>query len=279
MLDTARNLTRDHAAVNIERMISVNPLPALKDNYIWLLQDEHGRAAVVDPGEPEPVFNALASNALELAAILVTHHHWDHTGGIQALLERTKVPVYGPAGERTPVAGLTRALQDGDRIEVLGETYEIIEIPGHTLGHIAYYGSGRLFSGDTLFSAGCGRVFEGQPAQMLDSLSRLASLPGSTQLYCGHEYTESNLSFASAVEPDNGDISAYLERVRSARGRGEPSLPSTLDLELRVNPFLRCREASVAKAAASHTGRELPTPAEVFAAVRGWKDHFRTSTA
>lgn len=261
-------------------MISIIPLPALNDNYIWLLRNEHGQAAVVDPGEAEPVLNALGAHALDLAAILITHHHWDHTGGIPALLAHRPVPVYGPAGERSPITGLSHALDDGDRIEVLGETFSAITIPGHTLGHIAYYSTaGTLFSGDTLFSAGCGRVFEGQPAQMLASLSRLAALPASTRVYCGHEYTLSNLEFARAVEPDNDDIAAYRERARDARNQGKPTLPSTLALELRVNPFLRCHEPTVAEAAARHAGRALPTTAEVFAAVRSWKDHFRPPAA
>ena len=257
-------------------MLDVTPVRAFKDNYIWLIHGigEDGRVGVVDPGDPAPVRAALERHGLTLAAILITHHHADHTGGVADLLEWTNVPVYGPAGEQIP--GRTRSLHGGEQVAVteLGLSFEVIDVPGHTAGHIAYYGHGALFCGDTLFSAGCGRLFEGTPAQMTESLDRLTVLPGATRVYCAHEYTLSNLAFAAAVEPENAAVADYIRRAKSLRAEGAPTLPSTLDLEAEVNPFLRCDRPSVVSAAETHSGRPLADRIDVFATVRAWKDGF-----
>lgn len=268
-------LTRVQAPDTIMRMLQLTPIPALSDNYIWTLSREDGEAVVVDPGEVEPVLQHLNEAGLRLTAILVTHHHWDHTNGVRALRERFDVPVYASANERAPITGTTHPLHDDDSVQVLGETFRVIAIPGHTLGHVAYFGGGLLLSGDTLFSAGCGRVFEGEPHQMLASLDRLADLPGETRLLCGHEYTLSNLAFAQAVEPKNDAIRAYTDKIRALRAAGKPSLPSELETEHKINPFLRCRVAAVAQSAEQHAGRSLSSPAEVFATLREWKNNFR----
>jgi hydroxyacylglutathione hydrolase len=257
--------------------LQVRPLPAFADNYIWLV---HGlrdprRVAVVDPGDAAPVLHALDAAGLRLEAILVTHHHADHVGGVQALLDRFPVPVYGPSGERIP--GRTAALSGGESVELagLGLAFEVLDVPGHTAGHIAYYGHGALFCGDTLFSGGCGRLFEGTPEQMLGSLDALQALPSDTAVYCAHEYTASNLRFALAVEPVNADLVAHADRVRELRAQDRPTVPSTLGLERRINPFLRTRLPAVRAAAERRAGRPLNSDPDVFAAVRQWKNEFR----
>lgn len=255
------------------------PLPAFADNYIWMLQHGH-RAIVVDPGDAQPVFEALERGRLQLGAILVTHHHADHTGGVAALHAATGAQVFGPALERIPEP--FTPLAQGDRAEALGLRFEVIDIPGHTAGHIAFFWPGDaasaplLFCGDTLFSAGCGRLFEGTPAQMLASLDALAALPGDTRVCCGHEYTLSNLRFARAVEPGNVDLTPYTAQCEAQRALGQPTLPSQLATERRINPFLRSREASVLHAVRAHA--ELSATADdtqVFAALRQWKNDFR----
>jgi hydroxyacylglutathione hydrolase len=258
-------------------MLQVSPVRAFSDNYIWLIRApaDPGAAVVVDPGDDAPVEHALQEAGLRLGAILVTHHHADHVGGVAALATRHRAPVYGPAREKMPCS--VQALDHGGTADLgqLGLSFAVMAVPGHTLGHIAYVGHGALFCGDTLFSAGCGRLFEGTAAQMLESLDRIAELPDSTRVYCAHEYTLSNLRFASAVEPDNPDVRDALAETRRRRERDEVTLPSTLGRERRINPFLRSREGSVRTAAERHAGRPLTTDTEVFAAVRSWKDGFR----
>ncbi|MBB4864534.1 hydroxyacylglutathione hydrolase [Pseudomonas nitritireducens] len=259
-------------------MIQIDALPAFSDNYLWLLQDVTRReCAVVDPGDAGPVERWLEAHpGWKLTDILVTHHHADHVGGVARLKEATGARVLGPAQEKIPARDV--ALEDGDRVEVLGLGLEVIHVPGHTLGHIAYFHSAQeqplLFCGDTLFAGGCGRLFEGTPAQMHESLSRLAALPGATAVYCAHEYTLSNLRFACAVEPDNPEVLARYEEVRQWRERGRISLPSSIALEKRTNPFLRSSEISVMKKADERNGQHLRAPEDVFATIRRWKDQF-----
>jgi hydroxyacylglutathione hydrolase len=253
------------------------PLPAFQDNYLWLLHDGQ-RALVVDPGDAQPVLACLQRDGLQLEAILVTHHHPDHIGGVDALRDATGAKVWGPARERIPEP-LTR-LAEGDSVDVLGLRFEVIDLPGHTAGHIAYYckamdGKPLLFCGDTLFSGGCGRLFEGTPAQMLASLDKLAALPAETRVCCTHEYTLSNLKFARAVEPGNPDLIHYQQRCEELRGQRQPTLPSSIGQEKRINPFLRTRLPGVAQAARAHDGATPPDDAAVFAALRQWKNEFK----
>ena len=219
----------------------------------------------------------LDANGLDLAAIIATHHHGDHVGGIPGLMRRFDVPVYGPAREAIP--GRSHALAQGDSIVVpgIGLAFEVIDIPGHTAGHIAFHCAAReiLFCGDTLFAAGCGRIFEGTPAQMWESLSRLAALPGATRVHCGHEYTMANLRFATAVEPANADLPVRTAREQAKRDAGVPTLPSTIAEERATNPFLRAGVAAVAKAASTHAGRALTNVVDVFAELREWKNGFQ----
>jgi hydroxyacylglutathione hydrolase len=256
------------------------PLPAFADNYIWMLQDG-SHAIVVDPGEAKPVFDALARAHLQLAAILVTHHHADHTGGVAALRDATGARVFGPAREAIPEP--YTPLVQGDHADALDLRFEVLDIPGHTAGHIAFFlpadaahAAPLLFCGDTLFSGGCGRLFEGTPAQMLASLDALALLPDDTRVCCGHEYTLANLRFARAVEPGSTDLTQYAAHCESLRAHGEPTLPSQLGTERRINPFLRSREATVFEAVRVHAGLAADAAeVEVFAALRQWKNDFR----
>jgi len=258
-------------------MLEVSPVRAFSDNYIWLVHAPavRGEVVVVDPGDARPVEAALEQHGLRLRGVLVTHHHPDHVGGVRELAARHAAPVFGPARETMPCD--VRSLDDGDVVSLaeLGFEFQVMDVPGHTAGHIAYHGHGALFCGDTLFSAGCGRLFEGTPAQMLGSLDRIAALPDDTRIFCAHEYTLSNLLFAAAVEPGNADVLASLEATRALRDRDAITLPSRLGQERRINPFLRCREPAVRAAAEAHAGRSLSEPVDVFATVRAWKDGFR----
>jgi hydroxyacylglutathione hydrolase len=254
------------------------PLPAFQDNYLWLLHDGQ-RALVVDPGDAGPVRAHLAEQGLQLTAILVTHHHPDHIGGVDALRDATGAAVFGPARERIPQP--YTHLSEGDEVDALGFRFHVFDVPGHTAGHIAYYCSSMdaaplLFCGDTLFSGGCGRLFEGTPAQMLGSLEKLAGLPGDTRVCCTHEYTLGNLKFATAVEPGNTQLIHYRQQCEQRRSLGEPTLPSTIATEVGVNPFLRTRQPAVAQAARGHDPAADPAdPVAVFAALRQWKNEFR----
>ena len=254
--------------------MNLTALPAFTDNYIWMVDD--GRhAVVVDPGDAAPVLDALASRKLALAGILVTHHHADHVGGVDALRGVLRGPVFGPAREALPEP--CERVAGGDSVELIGCRFEVIDVPGHTAGHIAYHRAAPeplLFCGDTLFSAGCGRLFEGTPAQMHDSLARLAALAPETQICCGHEYTLSNLKFAQAVEPDNAQVRSHLAWCAGRRARGEATLPSRLALELQINPFLRCNQRGVVDAV-SRRGADASGPVAVLAALRHWKNEFK----
>ncbi len=251
--------------------MQIIPLPAFRDNYIWLLR--HGATAtVVDPGDAAPVLRYLADEGLTLAAILITHHHSDHVGGVDALLAAHPVPVYGPA--REDIASITRRVSSGDRVSVAGVEFQVIDVPGHTAGHVAYYAAPNLFCGDTLFAAGCGRIFDGTPAQLHASLERLAELPGDTQVYCTHEYTLSNLAFAAAVEPNNSAIAERMALCQTLRADERPTVPFRLDGERRSNPFLRTREEEVIRQAETQAGHALNGPEAVFAALREWKNRF-----
>ncbi|GGC02690.1 hydroxyacylglutathione hydrolase [Marinobacterium zhoushanense] len=257
-------------------MYSVTPIPAFRDNYIWALQgDQPGLVAVVDPGDAAPVERYLAHHALSLAAILITHHHPDHTGGVAELTAQRDIPVYGP--ENSPFGGITQPLHDKMHIELLGHSLEVRAVPGHTLDHISYFQSldqPQLFCGDTLFLAGCGRLFEGTAAQMHDAMNYFASLPESTLVYCTHEYSLSNLMFAKAVEPDNSAIDDSIEQCQKMRERDLPTLPSTIGSEKQINPFMRTAQQSVIAAAQTQTGTAQSDPVKVLATLREWKNRF-----
>ncbi len=254
-------------------MPTIIPIPAFADNYIWLLR-EGDAAAVVDPGDAAPVIAYLEREGITLTAIVATHHHGDHVGGIRGLLARGQVPVYGPAHEAIP--GRTHALVEGDAIVVpgIGLSLSALDIPGHTAGHIALFGRDTVFCGDTLFAAGCGRLFEGTPAQMVASLAKLSALPGPTRVYCGHEYTVSNLRFALAVEPDSAALRDRQSRAQTQRASGAPTLPTTMAEECATNPFLRAHDPAIRAAVEGHAGRALDGPVAVFAELRAWKNSF-----
>src|SRR6202040_1171947 len=256
--------------------LDVRPVRAFSDNYIWLIDSPRGEALVaVDPGDAAPVIAELRLRGGSLAAILLTHHHPDHIGGVPELLRHWGVPVIGPDDAR--IAQRTRTVRGGERCELseLGLSFEILQVPGHTVSHIAFWGHGALFCGDTLFSAGCARMFEGTPIQMNASLNRLRALPPETRMFCGHEYTAANLRFALTVDPDNRTAQDYRDAVERTRAADAPTLPSPLSLEIRINPFLRCDPAAIRASAEAHAGRPLAEPADVFAELRSWKDTYR----
>ena len=256
-------------------MLSVAPIAAFNDNYIWLLIAEKTKQClVVDPGDAAVVIEQLNARNLSLNAILITHHHADHTGGIEALVDRYHVPVYGPAHEA--INHLDHQLVEGDELNLLNTRFKVYETPGHTLGHIVYLSENdQLFCGDTLFAAGCGRIFEGKPAQMYASLNKLRALPEHTEIYCAHEYTEANLRFALAVEPDNEALQQRQQYCRDVRLKNQPTLPSRITDELNTNPFFRCQHPGVRKAVEHYQNKALPTAVDVFTALRAWKDEFR----
>ncbi|MFG6456377.1 hydroxyacylglutathione hydrolase [Roseateles sp. BYS96W] len=260
--------------------MTLTPLSAFDDNYLWLL-DNGREALVVDPGDAAPVVAALDARGLTLAGILLTHHHGDHVGGVNALRERLQGPVYGPAHEKMPEP--VQRLRGGDAVELLGLRLAVLDVPGHTAGHIAYFATvpgadPLLFCGDTLFSAGCGRLFEGTPAQMHASLQALAALPQQTRVCCAHEYTLANLRFAREVDPANAALAAYAGWCEAERAAGRPTLPGRVGTERLINPFLRCAEPALCDAARRHAPLKLPavpSPVDVFATLREWKNGFR----
>lgn len=258
--------------------VEIIVLPAFTDNYIWVLRHA-GQVAVVDPGDAAPVREYLAKTGDRLCAVLVTHYHPDHVGGIAEIIAHHPAPVYGPASEN--IAEVSHPLHGGEHIQLpeIDCEFDIITLPGHTLGHIAYYDSGideagAVFCGDTLFAAGCGRLFEGTPAQMLASLNKLAVLPAPTSVYCTHEYTAANLRFALAVEPDNQAIQQRIAEVAATRAAGGFTVPTRIDLELETNPFLRSDAPAVRAAALARLGHPPRDAVETFTAIREWKNHF-----
>ncbi|MFA0810111.1 hydroxyacylglutathione hydrolase [Microbulbifer epialgicus] len=260
-------------------MLLITPIPALNDNYIWHLSrdDEHW---VVDPGEATPVVEALQGASLN--GILITHHHFDHTGGAATLRKRYQCPIFGPAS----VKEVTNEIVEGSSLTVLGVPLSVWSIPGHTLDHLALIFEEQaadgttqthLFCGDTLFAAGCGRLFEGSPEQMFHSLQRLSALPPTTRIYCAHEYTVGNLNFANTIEPGNKEVTQRLAQCQALRAANKPTLPSNMALEQATNPFLRCGIAEIMQSGAHHLGRKNPdglNEVEIFSSLRDWKDHF-----
>ncbi len=264
-------------------LLQVWPIPAFDDNYIWCVHDGNS-ALVVDPGDANPVLEYLLNSGLNLKGILITHHHADHVGGIAKLLQAlgSDIPVYGPRGDNIP--GRTHLVKEGDVVEIATPriSLKVLEVPGHTLSHIAYFANMQanvlepmLFCGDTLFASGCGRLFEGTPSQMSQSLDKFKSLPKNTLVFCTHEYTLSNIRFALAVEPNNVNLISWSERAKELRDKGLPTLPTTIGQELQVNPFMRCDQVEVIESAKAKSAQTtLPSSAHVLAVIRAWKDQF-----
>lgn len=257
-------------------MLNVHPIHAFSDNYIWVIHNQT-HAAVIDPGIASPVIEYLQSKRLQLSAILITHHHHDHTGGNAELLQSFNVPVYGPHNES--IATVSHPLREGDQVnlEEMSLNLTVLDTPGHTRGHIAYYGSNpfnMVFCGDTLFACGCGRVFEGTAQQMYQSLQKLSQLPGDTLIFCTHEYTLGNIQFAKVVDPKNARLIDFEIAAQELRNRNVPTIPTTLILERKINPFIRCEQQEIINSAQNYSGKSLPDPIEVFTALREWKNNF-----
>ena len=260
-------------------MLTISPIPAFDDNYIWMFHTPDSQDVfVVDPGDAMPVEEVLNRHGFNLAGIIITHHHFDHTGGIGELTRSRNIPVYGP--DNPDIKGVTHTLHDNDTVELSGCQFKILATPGHTLDHIAYFtdsGEGNnpaLFCGDTLFVGGCGRLFEGTAEEMYSSLSRLASLPGNTRIYCAHEYTQANLKFAQAVEPHNQKLQEQVMHVAELCSENQPTVPSTLRQELDINPFLRSDQPEVIQAASDRDPSTNASPVDVLRVIRAWKDNF-----
>ncbi len=261
-------------------MIStIHPIPAFSDNYIWAtLERGSNNVCVVDPGDAKPVIEYLEANERTLSDILVTHHHADHTGGIREICARYSCRVIGPG--TSGIDGITEVVAEGDTVSLFGQTFSVIEVPGHTLDHIAYYcaDDGQpnplLFCGDTLLAAGCGRLFEGTPAMMHESLKKLTALPANTSVYCTHEYTLANLKFALAADGENSSLRERIEAEKAKRESSQPTLPSSIELELATNPFLRCKELALQQSSKARLGRDPRDEVEVFSTLRAWKDSF-----
>jgi len=257
-------------------MYSINPLSAFKDNYIWTLQSLEGsRIIVVDPGDANPVLSYLQSNNLDLEAILLTHHHWDHSGGIVTLKQYfPNIPIYGSKIDQ--VEGVNQFVKEGQTFTIKGfdSPIQVLDIPGHTLGHVAYFTENNLFCGDTLFSCGCGRLFEGTPAQMVSSLKKIKQLPKETLIYCGHEYTLANIAFAENVEPNNIMLKKRRQEATLSRNAHHPTLPVSLASELQTNPFLRCDAAEVINSVEKTCGKKLNNEIAIFTELRQWKNLF-----
>lgn len=266
----------------VRQPVNIKAILAFSDNYIWMIEDGQ-HAVVIDPGQAQPVLDRLKKDGLTLTAILLTHHHHDHVGGVQSILSHFKVPVYGPALEVLPVCDALLSQDDRVILDAPALALSVIDVPGHTAGHIAYTGTLQtatgsqsvLFCGDTLFVGGCGRLFEGTPAQMLHSLDQLAALPSDTQVFCAHEYTLSNLRWARSVEPENETLSAFEQDCVAKRKADQPTVPSTIQTELACNPFMRSREPAVATAAQNWSKKSLLEPVDVFATLREWKNGFK----
>lgn len=255
-------------------MYEIFPIEALNDNYIWaIIHPAINKCIIVDPGDAAPVINFLEHRQLQIDSILITHHHWDHVDGLPTLIKRHTVKIYGPANDQ--IQCLDFRLTEGSKVvfDEFNLTFSILDVPGHTLGHITFYNDTIAFTGDTLFTGGCGKLFEGTAKQMYQSLEKLRQLPPSTHIYCGHEYTQANLKFAETVEPHNQALQQRIQLTTSRREQHLPTVPSTLALELETNPFLRCNEPSVVQAAERKAGKALTSPEEVFSVLREWKNH------
>lgn len=260
--------------------MNVSFIKAFSDNYIWAITNENSHyLALVDPGQADVCITYIEENQLQLTSILITHHHKDHVGGIATLVDYCKakqwpLTVYGPSAEQIENCDITVSETDTVILDTLAIEFTVIDLPGHTLGHIAYLAQDNLFCGDTLFSGGCGRIFEGTPQQMFDSLAKLKALPDRTRVYCAHEYTLANLNFALAVEPQNFEVIHYYNQVVQAREKQQATIPTSISLEKKINPFLRCDQQSLIDSAIEYSDMQISEPLTAFTVIRGWKDNF-----